>query len=320
MDTNPYSLLPLYTIRTAVTEIGDRVSQALKTQVGDVARLQAHRNECLRLMIVVQQVCSCSDFDKKLMDFNLVKHASIISLEEIITIESNLQSMISHLDAASHISADPPDPGRIETTRLIYSGRPGRPRIEINPDLLAASLRLRGTTHLAPVFNTCARTVRRRALEYGIVEPGPPVYIDYEAEDGSTFRVYSSSTASMSNLSDNDLDAIMRHILETFPSFGRRMIDGHLQHMGHRIPRDRLRALYIRVHPPTATFGSRRIERRVYSVAGPNSLAHHDGQHGKFYFFPILIQADLYVRFNTVEDCNTCFYRWILQACDWNSC
>jgi hypothetical protein len=163
--------------------------------------------------------------------------------------------MITHLDNAANISADPPDSRPMETTRLVYSGRPGRPRIELNQNLLAASLDMRGPTLLAPVFNTSSRTVRRRALDYGLVEPGAPVYVDYEAEDGSLFRVYNSSTAPMSDLSDNDLDNIMRHIIQTFPSFGRRMINGHLRYMGHRISRERIRDSYSRVHgPPTATF------------------------------------------------------------------
>ena len=201
----------------------------------------------------------------------------------MVTIEENIRNMVAHLDAASQASADPPEMPRIQTTNIVRTGRQGRPRIEYDQDLLQTALEMRGPTHIAQVFGGSARTVRRRALEYGLVEPGPPVYVDYEAEDGSTFRVYTSSTAAMSDLTDIELDNIVRHIVEVFPSFGRRMIDGHLRHMGHRIPRERLRASYLRVHgPPIMAFGVRRIERRVYSVPGPNSLAHHDGQHGQF--------------------------------------
>ena len=68
-----------------------------------------------------------------------------------------------------------------------------------------------------------------------------------------------------------------------FPSYGRCMIDGHLRHMGHRISRVRLQQSYAHVHgPPVSAFGPRRIHRRVYYVPGPNSLWHHDGQHGIF--------------------------------------
>lgn len=190
--------------------------------------------------------------------------------------------MIQHLDSACNQSTDPPDAPPPETTRLITTGCPGRPRIEIDPSILASALELRGPTELAAVFGVSARTVRRRALEYGLVEPGAPVYVDYEDEDGTITRFYTSSTAPTSDLSDDDLDEIMQQILQHFPFFGRQMIQGHLCHLGHRVTRSRILDSYTRVQgAPTNIFGSRRIQRRVYSVPGPNSLWHHDGQHGE---------------------------------------
>lgn len=190
--------------------------------------------------------------------------------------------MIGCLDSACQQSSDPPERSFGSTTSQTSTGLPGRPRIEIDPELLSIALDLRGPTHLAPIFNCHPRTIRRRALEHGLVEPGDPVYVDYEQEDGNVLRIYRSSASASSNISDEELDQIMIYILDAFPSFGRRMIDGHLKHLGHRIPRARLQASYIRVHGlPTNAFGSRRIELRVYNVPGPNSLWHHDGQHGK---------------------------------------
>jgi hypothetical protein len=193
--------------------------------------------------------------------------------------------MIVHLDQAAMLSSDPPEDEDFELTRLVHTGRQGRPRIEINHDVLETGLHMRGPTHLAPVFRTSARTVRRRALDYGLVDAGAPVYVTYEAEDGLTYRYYtSSSTGPMSDLSDEQLDAITYQIIETFPTFGRTMINGHLRFLGHHVPRSRVRESYWRVHgPPAQSFGARRIERRVYSVPGPNSLWHHDGQHGVCY-------------------------------------
>jgi hypothetical protein len=49
-------VLPQRTIQAAFERIGSRVNAALRTQLGDVARLNSHRNECLRLMATVQQV------------------------------------------------------------------------------------------------------------------------------------------------------------------------------------------------------------------------------------------------------------------------
>ncbi|KAJ3924143.1 MAG: hypothetical protein NXY57DRAFT_866981, partial [Lentinula lateritia] len=76
--------------------------------------------------------------------------------------------------------------------------------------------------------------------------PCPPVYIIYEDPDsGEHVRFYRSSTAAMSDLTDHELDMILRHILEIFPAFGRRMITGHLRFLGHHIPRARIRQVVI---------------------------------------------------------------------------
>ena len=48
--------LPRQTIRAAFTALGERVSTALRVQIGDAARLNSHRNECLQLMVTIQQV------------------------------------------------------------------------------------------------------------------------------------------------------------------------------------------------------------------------------------------------------------------------
>jgi hypothetical protein len=192
--------------------------------------------------------------------------------------------MIQSLDEAANQSNDQPDIPYVAPSTRSYTGRPGRPRIEINPDWLQTALDIRGgTTSLGSVFGCAPRTVRRRALELGLVEPGPPVYVDYVNPDGHITRIYRSSTRAMSDIDDEELDKIMVSILQVFPSLGRRMIDGHLRYLGHSIPRPRLQASYARVHgAPSTGFGPRRIQRRVYNVAGPNSLWHHDGQHGKY--------------------------------------
>ncbi|KAG1893178.1 uncharacterized protein F5891DRAFT_963393, partial [Suillus fuscotomentosus] len=82
-------------------------------------------------------------------------------------------------------------------------------------------------------------------------------------------------------LSDEELDEITEQVLELFPNFGRRMLNGHFRFLGHHVPRSRILESYARVHgAPTTMFGARRIRRQVYSVPAPNSLYHHDGQHG----------------------------------------
>ena len=59
------------------------------------------------------------------------------------------------------------------------------------------------------------------------------------------------------------------------------MLDGMLCHLGQRISRERIRASLLRIDPVQWVFEHIHIWQRVYSVPGPNSLWHHDGQHGE---------------------------------------
>ena len=90
------------------------------------------------------------------------------------------------------------------------------------------------------------------------------------------------------------------------------MIDGYLMALGERVPRRRIEKSYLRViGPPNNQFGDRRIERRVYSVPGPNALWHHDGQHGESLSSPILSHFNykiLNLRPHSMENCHSCFY------------
>jgi hypothetical protein len=59
------------------------------------------------------------------------------------------------------------------------------------------------------------------------------------------------------------------------------MLRGMLQRLGYRISRERITQSLLRIDPVQRVFQRILIRRRVYSVPGPNSLWHHDGQHGK---------------------------------------
>jgi hypothetical protein len=69
--------------------------------------------------------------------------------------------MIADLEFAKGQSADIPDAPPIDPVTRIYTGQPGRPRIEIDPDVLATSMQFCGPTALAQVFDVGACTVCR---------------------------------------------------------------------------------------------------------------------------------------------------------------
>ena len=194
--------------------------------------------------------------------------------------------MLDALDNARTVSSDPPDAAAPELgTRDSTSGSVGRPPVDIDPQTLAV-LSAGRVSHrrLGELYNCHPRTIRRRLLEYGLSQPGPPVYTDRVQADGAIERFYYPGISSdLSQLTDDELDQVLLNMYHQFPSFGRRMIDGYLLQLGERVPRGRIEASYRRViGPPPGIYGARRIQRRVYSVPGPMALLHHDGQHGIF--------------------------------------
>lgn len=234
-----------------------------------------------------------------------MQHRASFPTTEFATIQQSISNMLALLEEARHLSSDPPTGARLIVTTQVSTG--GRPRIEIDPAFLSHALTLRGPTHLRAIFGgASARTIRRRALEYGLVEPGQPVYTDTPQPDGSVSRTYTSTSAPVSTITDDELDFMLTEILRTFPNFGRSMISGRLKAAGHRVPRDRIAACYLRVHGTPGHFGARFIHRTPYHVAGANSLWHHDGQHG---WFPLLSCRSVsyplpgLIRFKIVKHC-----------------
>lgn len=193
--------------------------------------------------------------------------------------------MLEALDDAVTTSSEAPDlPPTTSELAVRTFNSSGRSRVNIDPDDLAALVAGRRVTRIqiSELYNCHPRTVRRRLIEFGLSEPGPPVFTSETNEDGTITRIYQpGSSSDLSTIPDDQLDALILSIYHQFPSFGHRMIDGYLLQLGHQVPRSRLGASYARtIGPPVAAFGSRHIQRRVYNVAGPMALVHHDGQHG----------------------------------------
>ena len=223
--------------------------------------------------------------------------------------------MVEHLDAACHQSQDPILTPHLVVATRTSNGRRGRPKVEISPAFLSQALEVRGPTGIAPVLGCSARTVRRRALEQGLAQPGPPVIQDVPQPDGTIIRTHTSTTAAVSPLTDDELDGLVSSILEVFPRIGRSLIKGHLNGSGYHVPVERIAQSFLRVHGAPGIFGGRAIHRKVYSVAGANSLWHHDGQHGAFLrvlsriFVPTLLNNYAH-RAHTLQDRHTRLHRW----------
>jgi hypothetical protein len=195
-------------------------------------------------------------------------------------IRENLMKMVEELDDAHYQSLDALEVPKLTASWLVKTGQPGRPRKEVDLELLQGALPHRPLTKTASTFSCSSRTLTRRLQDAGLKEVGQPVYVVVEDPDGNMVKEYRSTGPRMTEITDDELDHIVSEILQDFPNFGRSMIAGALKALGIRVSSERQRESRLRVHGAPGVFGVRRLERRRYKVPGANSLWHHDGQHG----------------------------------------
>lgn len=205
--------------------------------------------------------------------------------------------------------------GHLQPVYREHDGGRGRPRIVINRDFLQWAYTLRTASGIAEYLGVSRNTVRRSLLDYGIAQSGSnpfpahsnettslpvtsgntepnvtadddfldpdivvPQDLPEEVRDAAT-SVASSSSSGLSNMSDDDLDSIIRVLRSHYARAGIRMLQGMLRRLGYILPYERVRQSLIRVDPIHRIFDRIRIRRRRYNVLGPNSLWHHDGHH-----------------------------------------
>lgn len=172
--------------------------------------------------------------------------------------------------------------GHPPTIHLVQSGRPGRPRYEIDEDFLRFAYQHRTIAAIANFLGVHRSTVRQALLSYGIVQPLENPFAPTAADEGQTISSY---TRPLSSLSNDELDDELMRIRgqDRFNRAGVTVLHGILLSRGHRLPRERIRQSLVRIDPDHRIFRAAPIQRRTYRVPGPNALWHHDGQHGAFF-------------------------------------
>lgn len=121
--------------------------------------------------------------------------------------------MVDLLSEASVRSSDPLAEAPLVAAVKWQSGGSGRPKTVIERTFLQQALRLRGFTGVADALQCSARTVRRRALELGLVEAGQAVMEKAVRPDGATVYVRIPREPPSSVLTDEALDSLVREIL-----------------------------------------------------------------------------------------------------------
>ena len=145
-----------------------------------------------------------------------------------------------------------------DSSRQLSRVTRGRPKININLDQVEL-LRSAGYTwnEIGDAFLVSRSTLWRRLKEAG-----------------------TNHSSRYSEISDNDLDALVYDIRQRHPHSGQNLIQGHLRSINIHVQRHRIRSALHRVDPLGALLRRHQpITRRSYSVPGPNSLWHVDGHH-----------------------------------------
>jgi hypothetical protein len=195
--------------------------------------------------------------------------------------------------------------GRPSIVGVMRTGRRGRPRLVFDHSFLQWAMTQRTTSRIASFLSVGRTTLRQAMLDYGLAEPGNNPFLpegsisidspetvlasDDILEPELPFPltlpqevVNATSAAQHFSMIDDQLDNLLLQLKTHFRRAGITMLDGMLRQLGHHVPRERIRASLLRIDPVHRVFNRIHIRRRVYSVPGPNSLWHHDGQHGEF--------------------------------------
>ena len=142
-------------------------------------------------------------------------------------------------------------------TGAVYSGRPGRPALEISYDHLLYLLNFElSVPDIAQALGVSESTIFRRMKTYGL------------------------SARQNVALSDQELEDKVREVLREFPNAGYRRVISQLSVNGLRPAQLRVREAMQRVDPQgVAVRWLRLTPRRQYNVSGPLALWHIDGNH-----------------------------------------
>ena len=245
-----------------------------------------------------------------------MKNSNVFEDAELSTLCHNLGIMQIDIRLQYEEVLDHSHYGRPTVVQRIHTGLHGRPRVHIDPEFLQWAYAHRSTSGIACFLHVGRQTVRNALLEYGIAEPQDnpfnptiedaednqilyedllldpniplpadlPIDVPNRQSSNSTDQQalpVVSFTGPLSTILDSELDILIQQLRAHFRRAGIGMLDGMLRQLGHRLPRERIRESLMRIDPVQRVFQQIRLRHRVYSVPGPNSLWHHDGQHGQ---------------------------------------
>ena len=141
---------------------------------------------------------------------------------------------------------------------MIADGHVGRPHFDVPLSQLEYLINSRfSVPQIAGVMGVSVSTIRRRMLQYNL-----------------------SIQSTYSDVTDSELDARVIEQQRQFPGWGNRQMYGYLVSVGIRVQFQRVRDSQSRVDPEGSVLRRlQHLQRRRYSVRGPQHLWHIDGNH-----------------------------------------
>ncbi len=188
---------------------------------------------------------------RELIVLDLTEELSLAQKEGVDIVRSCLITL-REVHEFNLFSENPP------ITLVSRIGIVGRPRYEIPEHNLRFLLENRFTVpQIARMIGVSISTIRRRMHNFGF-----------------------SVRALYSDISDTELDVLVKHINQDHPMCGSVQMMGHLISKGYRLQQIRIRESLRRIDPiGTALRRLHVMNRRHYSVPSPLSLFHIDGHH-----------------------------------------
>ncbi|PPR00605.1 hypothetical protein CVT26_012283 [Gymnopilus dilepis] len=214
--------VPLNNLRAHYQVLCDDVRRALHTQAGDAERLAVMRREVLRFYEAAEV------------------HRQSFPAEEWVTLDQSVKAMTTALDDACSVVADPPEGDPLVVVELLYTGRPGRPKIHIRPEFLEEAARFRGPRGIGAGIGCNPRTVRRRIVENGLAPAGEAVFEYSRDENGNLIRRRTGPHFKQQTLNDEELDMAIHRLLQRFPNMGQIMLHGALINEGEVVTQQRV--------------------------------------------------------------------------------
>ena len=235
--------------------------------VSPALNLKNHISSAICQVIRFLENLMLSGSDENQLDYSLYKLELVVYLcvcsqniwpdfltDEVIQLLLTVHNSLSQENAENN--------SRFPSSRqTIYTESTDRPALSIPRKTLKLYLSYGFSLQkIADMFGTSSKTISRRVKSYSVREEVPK----YD------------------NISNESLDSIVSAVLHNFPNCGIRRMKGFLLGRGIRVQWSRVRLSLWRTDPSGILLRTSQlniVNWRRYSVPGPRSLWHLDGDH-----------------------------------------